>query len=53
MFDETHFKLNNNKITLNMASSIQDGVQQTVSSDTIFDYIEDKIGTIEDVLSEI
>ena len=53
MFDETHFQLENNKITLKVADTVTDGSKNLVSSDAVFDHVDNIVGKIEDILSDI
>lgn len=53
VFNSDHFTIINSKVSLNLSSNVTDGEEKAISSNAVFDYVEEKIGVIEDVLSDI
>ena len=53
VFNSDHFTIINSKVSLNLSSNVADGEEKAISSNAVFDYVEEKIGVIEDVLSDI
>ena len=53
VFNSDHFTIIDSKVSLNLSSNVADGEEKAISSNAVFDYVEEKIGVIEDVLSDI